>query len=258
MKSRLIIERSACELGIHNACAAVIEGIRVRNDPCFMGMLQSNLNEVASHLNDLDSNVIYSGFSRQLKKLGYENPTSANEKLLRRFIAKGAYSINNIVDAYNAVAIRHGVSIGVHNYPGDDDIHVLRSQHSRPFRPLFARKDVTIPAGDIIYTCGDETLASIGKIDADAHEFRLTAQTTRLLVVVLGHDDTSFEFNQAVIEELVETLRQQVPALTHEFLETVHEPEPGWASHTPGLRMESFGKKAGVGKNSRGSGVYGL
>ena len=65
---------------------------------------------------------------QQLKKLGYENTVSANEKLLRRFIAKGVYPINNIVDAYNAVAIRHGVSIGVHTYHRRDDIYVMRSE----------------------------------------------------------------------------------------------------------------------------------
>jgi DNA/RNA-binding domain of Phe-tRNA-synthetase-like protein len=140
MKSRLIIRKSACELGINNACAAVIEDITVSDDQSFVGVLQSNLNHVASRLNELDSNVVYEGFARQLKKLGYENTVSANEKLLRRFIAKGVYPINNIVDAYNAVAIRHGVSIGVHTYHQKDDIYVMRSDkprvlHCSPRRP---------------------------------------------------------------------------------------------------------------------------
>jgi len=42
-------------------------------------------------------------------------------------------------------------------------------------------------------------------------------------VVVLGHDDTPLAFNQAVIEEFVDTLRQRMPALSHHFLETVHD-----------------------------------
>jgi DNA/RNA-binding domain of Phe-tRNA-synthetase-like protein len=223
MKSRLIIRKSASDLGINNACAAVIEDITVSDDQSFVSVLQSNLNHVASHLNELDSNVIYDGFAKQLKKLGYENTVSANEKLLRRFIAKGVHPINNIVDAYNAVAIRHGVSIGVHTYHQQDDIYVMRSQAPRAFRPLFAKKDITIPAGDIVYTCGDVPLASIGKVDADAHDFRLTKDSSSLLVVVLGHDDTTFAFNQAVIEEFVDTLRQRMPALSHHFLETVHD-----------------------------------
>ena len=169
MKSRLIIRKSACELGINNACAAVIEDITVSDDQSFVGVLQSNLNHVASRLNELDSNIVYEGFARQLKKLGYENTVSANEKLLRRFIAKGVYPINNIVDAYNAVAIRHGVSIGVHTYHQKDDIYVMRSDKPRVLRPLFAKKAITIPVGDIVYTCGDVPLASIGKVDADAH-----------------------------------------------------------------------------------------
>ncbi|MBY8950140.1 MULTISPECIES: phenylalanine--tRNA ligase beta subunit-related protein [unclassified Pseudomonas] len=223
MKSRLIIRKSACELGINNACAAVIEDITVSNDQSFVGVLQSNLNHVASRLNELDSNIVYEGFARQLKKLGYENTVSANEKLLRRFIAKGVYPINNIVDAYNAVAIRHGVSIGVHTYHQKDDIYVMRSDKPRVLRPLFAKKAITIPVGDIVYTCGDVPLASIGKVDADAHDFRLTKDSSRLLVVILGHDDTSLQFNQGVIEELVDTLRQKMPNLSHHFLETVRD-----------------------------------
>jgi len=223
MKSRLIIRKSACELGINNACAAVIEDITVSDDQSFVGVLQSNLNHVASRLNELDSNIVYEGFARQLKKLGYENTVSANEKLLRRFIAKGVYPINNIVDAYNAVAIRHGVSIGVHTYHQKDDIYVMRSDKPRVLRPLFAKKAITIPVGDIVYTCGDVPLASIGKVDADAHDFRLTKDSSRLLVVILGHDDTSLQFNQGVIEELVDTLRQKMPNLSHHFLETVRD-----------------------------------
>jgi DNA/RNA-binding domain of Phe-tRNA-synthetase-like protein len=223
MKSRLIIRKSACELGINNACAAVIEDITVSDDQSFVGVLQSNLNHVASRLNELDSNIVYEGFAKQLKKLGYENTVSANEKLLRRFIAKGVYPINNIVDAYNAVAIRHGVSIGVHTYHQKDDIYVMRSDKPRVLRPLFAKKAITIPVGDIVYTCGDVPLASIGKVDADAHDFRLTKDSSRLLVVILGHDDTSLQFNQGVIEELVDTLRQKMPNLSHHFLETVRD-----------------------------------
>jgi DNA/RNA-binding domain of Phe-tRNA-synthetase-like protein len=221
MKPRLIIQKSASDLGINNACAAVIDNITVSDDRSFMGVLQNNLNHVASHLNSLISSSVYEGFSRQLKKLGYENTVSANEKLLRRFISKGAQPINNIVDAYNAVAIRHGVSIGVHTYHRREDIHVLRSEEPRKFRPLFAKKDITIPTGDLIYSCGDVPLASIGKVDADAHDFRLTQDSSSLLVVVLGHDETPGKFNQSVIEELVGLLRQKMPSLDHYFLETV-------------------------------------
>ena len=223
MKSRLIIRKSALDVGLRNACAAVVDNIRVSDDQSFVSLLQSNLNHVASRLNELDSNRVYEGFARQLEKLGYTNTVSANEKLLRRFIANGIRPINNVVDAYNAVAIRHGVSIGVHTYHQRDDIYVMRSQAPRAFRPLFAKKDVVIPAGDIVYTCGDEPLASIGKVDADAHDFRLTNASSSLLVVVLGHDDTTLEFNQTVIAEFVNTLRQTMPDLSHYFLETHHD-----------------------------------
>jgi len=226
MKSRLIIQQSALDLGLNNACAAVVDNISVSDDQSFVSLLQSNLNHVASHLNELDANPVYEGFARQLEKLGYTNTVSANEKLLRRFIANGVRPINNVVDAYNAVAIRHGVSIGVHSYHQRDDIHVMRSPAPRAFRPLFAKKDVMIPAGDIVYTCGDVPLASIGKVDADAHDFRLTNASSSLLVVVLGHDHTTLEFNQTVIAEFVDTLRQTMPALNHYFLETFHDHAP--------------------------------
>jgi hypothetical protein len=86
---------------------------------------------------------------------------------------------------------------------------------------LFAKKDITIPTGDLIYSCGDVPLASIGKVDADVHDFRLTQDSSSLLVVVLGHDETPGKFNQSVIEELIELLRQKMPSLNHYFLVTV-------------------------------------
>jgi len=54
MKPRLIIQKSASDLGINNACAAVIDNITVSDDRSFMGVLQNNLNHVASHLNNLN------------------------------------------------------------------------------------------------------------------------------------------------------------------------------------------------------------
>ncbi|MFW0754377.1 phenylalanine--tRNA ligase beta subunit-related protein [Pseudomonas sp. H11T01] len=225
MTNRLIIQKSAADVGANNACAAIIEGITVSSDQSFLPVLTANLNHVASRLCELDSNRVYMGFSHQLQKLGYHKTVSANEKILKSFISKGIRSINNIVDAYNAVAIRNGVSIGVHTYKQANDIHVFRSEKPMSFRPLFAKKEVTIPVGDLVYTSGESPLASIGKADADAHDFRLTDESSSLLVVVLGHEDTPHAFNQAVIEELVDALREKMPTLSYHFLERVLVPE---------------------------------
>ncbi|VVO05797.1 hypothetical protein PS723_03016 [Pseudomonas fluorescens] len=221
MTNRLIIQKSAADIGVNNACAAIIQGITVSSDLSFLPLLTANLNHVASRLYKLGTNRIYMGFSQQLEKLGYHNTVSANEKILKSFISKGIRPINNIVDAYNAVAIRNGVSIGVHAYNQANDIHVFRSEKPMAFRPLFSKKEVTIPAGDLVYTSGGSPLASIGKIDADAHDFRLTDESSSLLVVVLGHEDTPHAFNQAVIEELVNSLREKMSSLSYHFLERV-------------------------------------
>lgn len=221
MNPRLIIKKSAIDLGIGNACAAVIQGITVSEDQSFLPVLTDNLNHVASRLGELESNSVYKGFARQLQKMGYHNTVSANEKILKSFISKGVRPINNIVDAYNAIAIRHGVSIGVHTYHRPDDIQVFRSEKTMTFRPLFAKKDAIVPIGDLVYTCADALLACIGKTDADAHDFRLTNESSSLVAVVLGHDDTPLDFNKAVLEEFVGTLSEKMPSLDHYFLERV-------------------------------------
>jgi len=218
MTANLIINPCAAALGAGNACAVVLENIQVNNDPGYVPLLTRNLNQVASHLDNLVSNPIYDGFSRQLQEMGYPNAVAANEKLLKAFISRGVRSINNVVDAYNAIAIRHGVSIGVHTYEQAEDIHVFRAAAPMKFRPLFAKKDATVAPGDLVYTCADALLACIGKTDADAHEFRLTDSSSRLVAVVLGHHDTPRAFNQQVLVELVDTLRETLPGLQHHFL----------------------------------------
>ncbi len=219
MTARLVINSCAAAVGAGNACAVVIEDIEINRDSCFVPLLTHNLNEVASRLGDLAANPVYQGFARQMQEMGYPTTTAANEKLLRSFIAKGVRSINNVVDAYNAIAIRHGVSIGVHTYEQAEDIHVFRAQAPMKFRPLFAKKDAAVPVGDLVYTCADDLLACIGKTDADAHDYRLTESSRRVVAVVLGHRDTSADFNQKVLEELVDALREAMPGLRHHFLQ---------------------------------------
>lgn len=219
MTARLIIHESAADLGVGNACAAVISGISVNADKTFVPALTRNLNDIASRLAGLCSNPIYNGFARQLERLGYPETTSACEKILKHFVSNGVRSINNVVDAYNAVAIKHSVSVGVHTFDRQQDIHVYRAQSPVRIRPLFSKKEVAIPPGDLVYSAGDNTLATIGKIDADAHDFRLTENTRNLVVVVLGHEDTSYEFNKGVIEELIESLVQAMPELQYEYME---------------------------------------
>lgn len=219
MTTRLIIHESAANIGVGNACAAILTGISVSGDKTFVPALTANLNYVASRLPSLCSNRVYNGFARQLELLGYHETISACEKILKSFIANGIRSINNVVDAYNAVAIKHSVSMGVHTFEKQQDIHVFRSEQPMRIRPLFARKEVTIPVGDLVYSVGDSTLATIGKIDADAHDFRLTPDSHSLVVVVLGHEDTSYDFNKGVISELIESLSNVMPGLNHQFLE---------------------------------------
>ncbi|EIK94700.1 hypothetical protein PMM47T1_20428 [Pseudomonas sp. M47T1] len=219
MTARLVINPCAAAVGAGNACAVVIDGIEINNDSSFVPLLTRNLNQVASHLGDLAQNPVYQGFARQMEEMGYPNTVAANEKLLKAFVSKGIRSINNVVDAYNAIAIRHGVSIGVHTYEQVEDIHVFRAHEPMKFRPLFAKKDAAVPAGDLVYTCADSLLACIGKTDADAHDFRLTDASSRLVAVVLGHHDTPLDFNRQVLEELVGALRETMPGLRHHFLE---------------------------------------
>ena len=219
MKPRLIIEQSAIDLGVGNACALVIQGIKVVSDQSFSALLTENLNRVGEQLSALTSSSVYNGFALQLQQMGYPHTVSANEKILKNFISRGVRSINNVVDAYNAVAIRHGVSIGVHDYHHADDIRVFRTPQPFAFRPLFAKKDIAVPTGDLVYACGEKVLACIGKTDADAHDFRLTEKTSTLVAIVLGHQHTSMAFNRAVLEELQAVLGQRLPGLSHYFLE---------------------------------------
>lgn len=217
--ARLVIHESAADLGVGNACAAVLTGISVSADKTFVPALTANLNHVASRLRSLESNRVYNGFAHQLERLGYDETISACEKILKHFIANGIRSINNVVDAYNAVGIKHSVSMGVHTFEQAEDIHVYRSAVPMSIRPLFAKKEVAIPVGDLVYSVGDSALATIGKIDADAHDYRLTQDSHSLVVVVLGHEDTSYDYNKGVINDLIDSLGEVMPDMNHHFLE---------------------------------------
>ncbi|MDH0302519.1 MULTISPECIES: phenylalanine--tRNA ligase beta subunit-related protein [unclassified Pseudomonas] len=221
--ARLRVRPCATAVGVCNPCAAVISNVRVAQEPTYLPVLQENLNAIAERMGTLHDDPVFTGFASQLASLGYPGTMSANERLLKNFVARGVKSINTLVDAYNAVAIRHGISIGAHRFDEDRDIEVFRAPEPMRIHPMFARKACEVPAGDLLYAVEGQPLAVLGSLDADSHEHRITAEVERVVVVILGHEYTSAAFNRARIAEVIELLGQSMPQMQAHFLETVFE-----------------------------------
>lgn len=216
MSAKLILDQSLAELNIAGACAVHISNITVDKDPKIASLLSEQLSNLKSNPEYIDDKILL-GFREQLDYLGYPSTTSSVEKLIENFSKRGARSINNIVDVCNLISLKYKVSIAAHIHSPDQNIVVQRNDKCRGIRPMFTKKNKTIPKGDIIYTQNDQLLASIGKIDADNHDFRITDDTKDIVMIIIGNSNTTLEYNQQALAYGIDLLSLQQNKIKAEF-----------------------------------------
>lgn len=208
---KLLISKQAKELGIKNPVVGRIDNVKVEPTS---DLLSSKLDIIERELQKDFQNIKMSsqtkGFLELFSLMGYPNTVPAGEKLLDLIIERGRNSYNNLIDSYMMVSALYSSGIGMHDAKGTQrDITVERSDGCQVITPLFKTKQKNVKKDDLIYCCDKKVMAWLGKQDVDSNDFKVTEKTQSLLLVVLGNQKTSKDFNKNCIEKIFELIRIQ-------------------------------------------------
>jgi DNA/RNA-binding domain of Phe-tRNA-synthetase-like protein len=227
MIQALTLHPCAAALGIAAPSACVIDHVRVTPSKAAPDHAIADLMKaLESGVQDETCLAEIDACRAVFRRMGYPEQVPAGERLRASFLQKGFKRINNIVDAYNLVSAQSGAGLGLHDastLDGASSIHVRRAHGDETIRPMFKQKESAIPAGDLICAtaphCG-RAIAWLGKKDVDGDDFKVTGDTTSLLLIALGHARTPHETNARRCEEVYAMIRETCPAATIRFLST--------------------------------------
>jgi DNA/RNA-binding domain of Phe-tRNA-synthetase-like protein len=227
MIQSLVLHSSAVALGIVAPAGCVIDRVQVMSSNAALD------DAIADVMSAFESAAHCEGCLAEIEEcravfriMGYPDQVPAGERLRVSFLQKGFKRINNVVDAYNVVSAQYAAGLGLHDASklnGSHSIHVRRAHGDETIRPMFKHKESAIPAGDLIYSTAPhagQTLAWLGKKDVDGDDFKVTADTTSLALITLGHAGTTRETNIRRCEEVYALIRATSPAARIDFVPT--------------------------------------
>lgn len=213
---RLVVEPSARDLGIINPVTCLIENITVQPAP---PALTAEIDKRLGILKQTHERILAApetaGFAELFAKMGYPDQTPAGQRMIETTLTRGMKSYNNVIDAYNIVSVMHGCGLGLHDLSGHDgDLCAWRADGSETIVPMFKSEAKPVNAGDLVYGLVSPSaseqrtlLAWLGKRDVDSDTYKVTNESTSLLLVVLGNARTSREHNVVICHEVLELLR---------------------------------------------------
>lgn len=219
---RLVVHEDAFEIGIRNPIACLIRKISVQPTG---GLLDSDASALMARLRG-PAAILEApearGFEELFGRLGHHGTVPAGRRLVESLVKRGLTSHNNVVDACNIASALAGSGLGLHDAEHVlTDIHVRRARGDERIRPLFKTTIEAARAGDLIYGTADRVMAWLGTRDVDADDFKVTEDSRFLLLMVLGNERTSSEYNRDVCLNVVRLIRKTSPTVYAQFIPTV-------------------------------------
>jgi methionyl-tRNA synthetase len=202
---KLVVTPEVRALGI-DACMALVSGARVSNRS---NPLEKRKKEALDAIRALDVGAhpvlaAYRELHRQARAEGVVPPA---QHLIALAQETGRLpNINTVVDCYNLVSARTGLSIGAHNAArvrGDVAFRVATG--SERYTPLGASAPVPVRAGE--YACMDDEKIICRMDVKQCEETRITKATGAFLVYVQGNRATSADQLGAALRELCDLVR---------------------------------------------------
>jgi DNA/RNA-binding domain of Phe-tRNA-synthetase-like protein len=221
---KLVVYEDAYKLGIYNPVACLIRNITVTSELCDVldDSIQNTMDIILNHSDEILTKPEARGFNTFFEKLGYPDQISAGKRLIESFKIRGFKSYNNIIDSYNIASILFVSGLGLHDANNVmDDIHIFRANGGEIIKPIFQNKQQKIPHGDLIYASGGKVLAWLGKKDVDSDYFKVTYKTTHLLLIALGNENTSAEYNRTACITAIRLIRKSCPKVYGQFIQTI-------------------------------------
>lgn len=201
----------AKELGIMYPCVVKISGVNNFDETKlgeFNNCIKEKYDKICLDFNCIIEDPKVIGYKKILEKLGYMNTIPAGMRLLTSFKEKGFKHINYLVDAYNIVSMQYCAGIGMHDAKLlDDVIEIKIANGTETIKPMFQSKEKKIKKGDLIYTSKNATIAWLGKKDVDSDDFKVTKDTSNIVLVILGNLYTDSEYSRIIAKDIYEMIK---------------------------------------------------
>lgn len=211
---QLFFSESAANIGINAPVIAVVTGVSalpVDQTP-LNAAIDASAEQLPHWIMAARRKPEAAGFSKLFSRLGYTEQRGAFERLADATLTKGFKRVNAIVDAYNLACLSMGSPIGCHDLTAvPTDILIDRAGSDVRILPLFQSKTRPVPEGDLIYRSGCDVMCWMGRKDIDSDVFAVKPDTTSVVIMAIGNEDATGEYNRAVCQEAVKWLSLAFP-----------------------------------------------
>ncbi len=225
---RLVVSENVQKLGILHPIACLIKNVTVQPGKAVAldEEIETLMGKIATQRDQFLNKPEVQGFRSLFNAMGYADQTPAGERLFDSFAQRGFKRIDNIVDAYNVVALETVSGLGMHDadkfLEESKPLYVWRAEGGEKIIPMFDKKYRKVKKGDILYGMKDENMARpiawLGKRDKDSDEFKVTKDTTSLLFVVLGNEKTTKEYNNNICQRTLDLIKLSCPEAEMEMV----------------------------------------
>ncbi len=180
----------------------------------------NEINQLTGDASEVVESDVVSGSRELFRRLGRPDQEPAGEQLVKLIEARGFNRNNNVVDAYNIVGARSGAIMGMHD-AGDisGPITVRRTDGGETMLPIFHEELETAAEGDLIWESQERILALLGPISRDAAPFKVTNDTTEVVIMVPGNPTMSEADGRALCQQTFELIKRTCPSAEMEFLD---------------------------------------
>ena len=130
------------------------------------------------------------------------------EALIRRALKTGKLPrINNAVDLYNVVSVKHVIPMGGFDSDNvDGDIYLRRSEGGEKFLPLGASEHKETYSGEVVYA-DDARILTRRWNYRDADETKITEETSNLVIFIDASPEIGAEKVEAALGDLMKALQ---------------------------------------------------
>lgn len=193
-------------LGISSVCIAEILNIQISKEDNHLETIKNQISkEIFNSLEDSpERTAVLQSYKEMIQKVNRslkKFPPSA-ENLLNTIKKRGAFPhINTLVDAYNTVAAKTGLSIGVHDLDMvDETVNFRLSPGDEPFKAIGSQKEKKTQPGDYVYSDNSRVLAWLDSKDSD--DVKIRSNTKNVLIVIQGTHVTTKEYKEKAISDI--------------------------------------------------------
>lgn len=187
---------------------------RRRSDDPAMALLRQAEAEVRSREPESGGAAVWNAALARFGVDVTQHPPAVGRLAERVRARQATPSVNPAVDLANAVSLKHGVSLGVHDLEATKgDITVRLSQAGDTFLPYGSDESETIPAGEPVYA-DERDVRTRWWISRQSRRGRAEERSRTLFFPIDGFAGQTEGQVHAAVDELAMLLREQLCAVT--------------------------------------------